>query len=279
MIIHTGGKNTVNLTSMQAKARRLRTHINMTALRASVLAMFAVSVAVTVWSMLVMHNHILHMAHVALITLTFLLIALYLLRSADIASLRFHRELRLRMTVDTGASFAEYLPEGAPVFNACVGALARNDIYVKDVEAMSALARLKTIAVEGNSESREGYPITKSTLFEMGIELTDDTSGCPVRIVLGSFDHESNKSVSFVLIKDKITHVLIAVYVSRAYIKFLLYNRALLIIAIVGAVALLAFGLYTYAAAAISVWAALQLIIVRQIEKKTSKLTFKSIKK
>jgi hypothetical protein len=73
---------------------------------------FALSVIVTALVMFVftdMRYHILHIAHEALSTLTFLLIALYLRKSAVIASLVTIKELRSRFEPD------ETLTEGASV--------------------------------------------------------------------------------------------------------------------------------------------------------------------
>ena len=271
--------------------------INMTALRIVILIAFLLSVAVTVWSMLstsggmahdsmamdsmpdggMAHNSILHIAHVVLITLTFLLIALYLYKSAEIASLTIFRELRLRMTVDQSAGFVEFLPHGSPVLNACVGALAKYGVYVSGAASMESLARQKTVAAKGNSASREGYAITKSTLAEMGVELSDRADDCPVNIILGQFDKDDGSSPDFVLVCDKVTHVLTAVYVSRLFVKHRLISRILLILALVCAAVLCVFRQFTYAGTALSLWAALLVISVRSLERKTARLSFKAI--
>ena len=249
----------------------------MAALRAAVLSLFAISVAVTVWSMLTMHNHILHIAHIAMISLTFLLLAVYLYKSAEIASLTVYRELRLRATVDKNAGFVDYLPNGAPILNACAGALAKKGICARSADVMTALAKLDVIAVTGNSESREGYVVTVETLSAMGIRLSDDTDSCPVRIILGPFDPETGKDFDFVLTHDKITHVLIAVYVSRLFVKTRRLALILLCCAIAAAIALSVFGLYTYAAAAFALWSASEIINVSRIVRKTARLTFNSV--
>ena len=268
------GKNTVNLTNIPA---RILSKLNMTALRIAVLSAFALSVAVTVWSMMAAHNHILHISHVVLATLTFLLIALYLHKSAEIVSLMIHRNLRFSLTVDSSAGFIEYSPKGAPVFNACVGALAKLGIFVKSASSMSAVAKLENIAVDGNSESREGYGATLSTLADMGLALSNDTDVCPVKIALRSFEPEGAGEFDFVLTQDKIAHVLAVVYISRLFVK---YSRITLILrwcALAVAAALLVFRQPTYAAAAIALLFASGVIIVHRIIRKTARMTFKSV--
>ena len=249
----------------------------MKALRAAVLIMFSVSVAITVWMMLTMHNHVLHITHITLITVTFLLIALYLHKSAEIASLTVYRELRLRLTVDQSAGFIEYLSSGVPIFNTCAGALAKKGIFVKSAGSMTALAKLDSIAVTGNSDTREGYNVTRDTLNDMKVKLSDDTDACPVKLILGQFAPETSPAYDFVLTQNKITHVLAAVYISRLYVRVLKLAWILLLCAIVIAAALIVFGLYTYAAASFALWSAFEVISVHRIVRKTARLTFKSV--
>ena len=224
------------------------------------------------------YDHLLHIAHVVLASLTFLLIFIYLSKSAEIASLKFHRELRLRMTVDPGAGFIEHMETGLPVYNACAGALAKNGIFVKNASSMRSLSKQRVIAAEGNSESRDGYAATKSTLAEMGITLSDDTNECPVKLVLGAFDRAHASSADFVLTNDKVAYILAAVFVSRVYARYTLCTRALLIAALVLAAALVVFGQVMYSVASLAVWSACEVILIRQIEKKTTRLTFDAIK-
>ena len=281
------GKSTVSSISMPTKVK-----INMTVLRAVILTSFLLSVAVTVWSIRSMDGsmthdnmmqdnmafgNVLHVTHVILITLTFLLIALYLYKSAEIASLTIHRELRLRMTVDKSAEFVEFLPYGAPVLNACVGALAKHDVFVRHADSMTSLARQKKIAAKGNSPSREGYAITKSTLEKMGAELSENAEECPVDIVLGPFDQTDGTYPDFILMCDKVTHMLTTVYVSRIFIRYKLFGRILFICALVCAVVLCAFRQFTYAGAVLALWASSLVISVRRIERKTTKLSFKTV--
>ena len=257
-----------------------KSKINMKALRIVVLSMFVLSVAVTTWSLLAMHSHyhhILNMTHVVMITLTFLLIAFYLYKSAELASLIVYRELSLRLSVDPSVGYIEYMPGGAPVFCACAGALAKKGIYVKSPGAMAALAGLKRIAITGNSESREGYIATEHTLEEMGVEFSDDTGSCPVKLMLGRFDADAYKEYDFILTNDKIAFVLAAIYISRLYVRFLRFSRVLLICALAAAVVLSIFKQFTFAGAAIAFWAASELLIVRMAETKTKRLTFKSV--
>ena len=268
------GRNTVSLTVILAKLK-----ISMAALRAAVLAMFAVSVVVTAWSMLSVHSHLLHIAHVALISLTFLLIALYLYKSAVLASHAVYREMRLRLTVDSSAGFIEHVPSGSPVLNACVGALARNGIYVRSELSLKSLARLGIIAVAGNYESREGYIATAATLSDMGVELSADVDSCPIKLKLGQFSPEAVPDYDFVLTHDKIAYILAAVYISRVYVRFALYGRLLSICALAAAVALPVFGYITYAAAAIAFLSASRILLVRRIERRTARLTFVSVVK
>ena len=251
----------------------------MTALRAAVLASFLISGTITVFSILEEHNHTLHMLHIGLATLTFVLITVYLLKSAEIASLRIHRELRFRTTVDPGAGFIEHVQKGSSVYNACAGALAKNGIVVKNTQSMTAMSKAKTVAAEGNSTAREGYAVTESTLSQMGLRLSADTIECPVRIVLGSFDPESEPRADFTVTSDKIAHVLIIVYVCKLFIKHRLYNRVLLLIALAAAAALIVYdyNLVMYASAVLAVWSACCVAQIRQIEKKTTRLTFEMI--
>ena len=251
--------------------------VSVEALRIAVLVFFALSVAATVWSYTAMHNHILHIAHIALITLTFLLIALYLRKSARIASLSAFRELRLRLTVDPGAVLIQHLREGAPVCNACTGALAKKGIYTGSANSLRILANLQTVAVAGSVEAREGYAATISTLAEMGVELSDDIGSCPIKIKLGPFDAGNDAEYDFVITQDKIAHLLAAIYISRVFVRFTLYSRVFAAVFIAAAAALSAFGYFTYAGAAIALLAASGVIMIRQIEKKTTRMTFKSV--
>ena len=332
----------------------------MIALRAAVMSSFSLTVAVTVWSLVERGNRTLQIVHTAIATLMFLLIALYLYKSAHMASLMVHRELRVRMTVDPDAGFIEYVKRGTVLFNACAGALAKSGIYVKDARSLTDLASAMVIAAEGNSVSREGYGITKSTLAQIGIGLSDDPSDCPVRIVLGKFvaagispyapvnaDSSSRSceadgvdgmqreagsvdgmqreagsvdgtqreadgvdgkqreagsvdgtqreadsvdgtqreadanafpcEADFALTSDKVTHVLTAYYMSRIYAKYIRYARASLICALAAAAALLFFRQIMYSAAVFAVWTAFLLILVRQVEKRTTRMTFAMI--
>lgn len=284
--------------------------VNMNALRAAVMSSFSLTVAVTVWSLLERGNQTLQIVHTAIATLMFLLIALYLYNSAHLASLMVHRELRVRMTVDPEAGFIEYVKTGSILFNACAGALAKSGIYVRGVQSLSALAYAQVVAAEGNSDSREGYGVTKSTLAQIGIGLSDDTGDCPVRIVLGKYDpagtlhytpsnaeaspcsSEADGSIGtqraavetafpgdadFALTSDKITHVLTAYYVSRIYVNYIKYSRASLACALAASAALIFLRQIMYSAAVIAVWAAFILILVRQVEKRTTRMTFAMI--
>ena len=245
-------------------------------MRAILLASFILTVAITVWALFA-HHHLLHMIHMALATFTFMLIALYLHKSAAIASLVAYRELHLRLTVDPCFQFILSVPTGTPVFNACAGALARSGIYVKGPAAMLSLSKLETVAAIGNSESRAGYSITKATLAKMNIRLSDDPRACPVQILLGSFQPESDIQFDFVLTQNKITHLLKAVYISRLYMRFRRLTIVLLIGSLAVATALIALGFLTYAGASIAVLGGSEVMIIHEIEKKTSRLSFSSV--
>lgn len=266
----------------------------MRALRVVVLALFALSVAITLWSVLASgsetHNahgsvgagiamltHVLHVAHVVLIVLTFLLIALYLLKSADIASLTLYRELKLRMTVDPDAGLIEFIPTGAPIFNACAGALAKKGIYVRSMAALTTLAKLKTVYAEGNSNSREGYDITVATLDLMGIKLSDNADSCPLRLLLGPFDPKKSTEYDFVLSNNKVTHILAAVFFSRVFARFSVISLIVLSCAIIAAVVLSVFMQFTFAAAAIALWSASEVLIIHRIARRTARLSFKTV--
>ena len=264
--------------SAQEVGKSSKNSLLMTVLRVAVLSSFVLSVAVTVWILLT-HNHMLHILHVILASLTFLLIAVYLLKSAELASLIVHRELRQRMTVDAGTGFIEHVWKGTPVFNACAGVLAKHGIFVKSAAALAGLSKLRTVAIEGNSLSREGYAVTKSTLTKIGVGLSADTSECPVKIVLGEFDPNAEAQGDFVLTSDKITHILIALFVSRVYKKYMVYSLILLIFALAAAAVLAVLNLVMYSAAAIAVWSACEVILIRQIERRTTRLSFDSIVK
>ena len=256
---------------------KVNPRMSMAMLRAVMLASFALMVAATVWSMLDRHKHMLHIAHVAFAILTFLLIALYLARSAEIASLTARRELRLRLAVDASYMFVELMREGSPVFNACTGALAKSGIYVKAAPAMAALAKLTTVAAYGNTKARDGYAATKVTLAEMGIELSDDPDACPVRIMLGPFDPADGTDCDFVLTHDKVAHMLKAVYISRLYVGYTRLTRVLLASALAVAAGLIAIGQAAYAGAAVAMWAAGEVAVVRAIEKRTAHMSFKTV--
>ena len=249
----------------------------MRALRVSVLTSFSASLAVTVWSMLATHNHVLHILHVILVSLTFLQIAVYLLKSAEIASLRNYRELCLRMTVDPDAAFIGSVRTGSPVFNACAGALAKYGIYVRQPDSMKTLEERRIIAAEGNSPSREGYEIARSTLTKIGFVFSDDPGDCPVSIFIGPFEYEHRETADFVLVCNKAAHLLTAAYISRVYLRHTKYDRILLIAACLCAAALLFFKQFPYAAAALAAGAAAEVYLVRHIERLTARLSFDSI--
>jgi len=252
--------------------------INMRVLRVAVLSAFVLSFASSVWFLLLARGSVpMYIAHAVSITLTFLLIALYLFESAKIASFTAYRELRLRQTVDPDLGFVEYLPVGAPIFNACVGALARKGIYVRSADSMHSLAKLETVAVDGSLESREGYSITMSVLSEMGVELVGSAHSCPVKLILGSFDLETGPEFDFVLTHDKIAHILIAVYMSRIFAKYSKLSLILLVCALVVTAVLLIAGQFAYIGAAIALWSASVVLSVYRIERKTLRLTFKSV--
>ena len=221
----------------------------------------------------------LHITHIALISITFLLIALYLYKSALIASHAAYREMRLRLTVDPSAEFIERVPNGGTIFNACAGAAAKMGIYVQSAKSLKALAKVKTVAADGSSASREGYSMTEKTLSEMGIEISDDTASCLVKMKLGHFCSEDDVEFDFVLTKDKIAHILAIVYISRAYVRFTKYAFIVMLFAIALAALMLILGQFTYAAAAIAIWSGTRIMLVRQIELKTTKMTFKSVTK
>lgn len=246
-------------------------------LRAVVLSAFVLSIVITVLSFLLLHNMTLHIIHIVLITLTFLLIALYLNQSASIASMTVYRELCLRLEVDPGVEFIKHLPVGAPIFNVCAGVLAKRGIYVRSADSMRTLAKLTAVAAAGNSESRDGYDITKKTLADMGVELSDDINACPVKLILGPFDLADSSGFDFVLTQNKVAHILAAVYLSRLFVRFTRLSRVLLICALAVTAALTAFGLFTYAAASIALWSASEVIFVHRITRRTVRLTFKSV--
>lgn len=285
MITSMAGKSTVNSINMRIDALKKGgkgggAHpgvLSIGALRIAVLAVFFLSVAVTALSLLFRHNHLLHIAHLTTATLTFLLIALYLIESADIASLRLSRELRLRGTVDAGYEFAGYIRAGSPLYNMCAGVLAKNGVYPGGAAAMSALAKCRTVAAAGNSASRQGYAVTKATLEKMGLTLSDNLDDCPVKIVLGPFDPVESPAADFTLTRDRITHLLTAVYISRIYVKYVRLTRILLFIALTAAAALLVLGQIPYAGAAIALWPAAEIMILRHIERTTARLSFQSV--
>ena len=241
------------------------------------MAVFVLSAVVTALSMLSAHNHMLHMAHVVLISLTFLLIAQYLVRSAAIASLRDKRELTLRMAMNPELEFVAYIPSGSPLFNACAGAMARYGIYIRSAQAMSALAKCNCVAVEGNALAREGYAATKATLEKMGMMLSDEASACPVRITLGPFKPLFGSEVDIALTRDKIAYLLVATYVSRLYARYTLLSRVLLVCSALCVVVMTAASLFTYAAMVVALWSTTTLLIVRRIERLTERLTFDSV--
>jgi hypothetical protein len=246
----------------------------MRVLRVAVLTAFALSVAVTALALFVFrHVHALHIVHVVLTTATFLLIALYLLKSAEIASLTAYRELRQRLTVDDSVAFIEHLPQGSPVFNICAGALAKSGIYVKNAGVLTTVSGLETIAATGNSRGREGYEVTRSTLERLGVALSDDAENAAVKIALGAYA----PGLDAALTRDKVTHLLKLVYIARVYEKSLRHSRIFVACAAAAAAGLLAFGLFTYAGAVVALWAAGGIFAVRDIERKTAKLSFEKI--
>jgi uncharacterized membrane protein len=246
----------------------------MRVLRVAVLTAFALSVAVTALALFVFrHVHALHIVHVVLTTATFLLIALYLLKSAEIASLTAYRELRQRLTVDSSVAFIAHLQQGSPLFNACAGALAKSGIYVKNAGVLLTVSKLEKIAATGNSRLREGYEVTKSALGKLGVKLSDDAENAAVKIALGAFAPELDAAIT----QNKVTHLLKLVYIARVYEKSLRRARIFAICAAVAAAGLLAFGQFTYAGAAIALWAAGGIFAVRDIERKTAKLSFEKI--
>ena len=279
------GRSTASLTSLPTKIK-----ISMNALRIAVLCAFALSVAVTTLSIIRTQTitceidghqshelRLLHITHVILLLLTFILLALYLIKSADIASLAAYREMRLRLTVDDSAGFIEHVPKGSPILNVCVGALAKKGIFVKSEHALTSLSMLKSLAVSGNSESREGYVKTKTTLADMGIELIETDESCPLKLALMPYMPETAHNYDFIFTGDKITHVLAAVHISRVYAKYTKYSILLFFCTIAAVSALLIFGQYTYAGAIIAFRAASWVLIVRRIERKTGRLTFQAI--
>jgi len=251
--------------------------INMHLLRSSIFAVFVLSIAVTVLSMVSAHNPMLHLAHVVLISLTFLLIALYLLKSAEIASLRNSRELTLRIAMNPELAFVAHIPSESPLFNVCAGVMAKYGVYIRSAQAMSALASCNCVAVEGDVSAREGYAATKATLEKMGVTLSDDASVCPVRITLGPFMPGLESEADIALTRDKIAYLLVVTYVSRLYARYSLLSRVLLICSVLCVAGMIAASQFTYAAMIVALWSTTTLLIVRRIERMTERLTFDSV--
>jgi hypothetical protein len=139
------------------------------------------SVIVTAAAMIVHHNHVLHIAHLVLVVLTFTLIALYLQLSCISA---------LKYAVNT--------------------VMSKSDIECS-LTALIKCAGLKTLAAEGNYPDREGYDITKSVFSQLGITLSNNANDCELRIVLGEGDGD------IILKQNKITHLLKVYYIARVY--------------------------------------------------------------
>ena len=266
------GKITASLTAMLTNIK-----INMRILRTAILAVFVLSIAVTALAMVAAHNPMLHMAHVVLISLTFLLIALYLVRSAEIASLRDKRELTLRIAMNPELAFVAHILSESPLFNVCAGVMAKYGVYIRSAQAMSALASCNCVAVEGDVSAREGYAATKATLEKMGVTLSDDASVCPVRITLGPFMPGLESEADIALTRDKIAYLLVVTYVSRLYARYSLLSRVLLICSVLCVAGMIAASQFTYAAMIVALWPASTLLIIRRIERLTERLTFNSV--
>ncbi|MDR2531008.1 MAG: hypothetical protein LBC65_05675 [Oscillospiraceae bacterium] len=217
--------------------------------------------------------HALHIAHELFGALFFVMLFVYLLISADIASKTAYRELKLRAAVDPKFEFIHQVPTSIPTFNVCAGALARSGIYVRSVVALTELGRCKTVAAKGNYPQREGYAITAETLAKIGVALSDDVKDCTVKITLG----EVEPHFDFAITQNKITHLLKCVHIARVYRKYSLLSVLILLGLGVAffTMTVLEWGVYRYAATTLI--GAVQIRFVRKIEDAASKLTFAKI--
>jgi cation transport ATPase len=308
-------------------------------LRTAIIAVFALSVAVTA-VMIFAHIVELHTAHVVLASLTFFLLAIYLWQSAKIASLATLRELRSRFAVAgtvgetvtsppnskiccngvivKGSSQVDESPlngkrkladktagdtvrcgtinyggelrvcvtdplrlvsdtviTGSPMFNVCAGALAKSGIYVRSSNVLIALAKAKTLAPLGNSPEREGYEVTHNALMKLGVELTE-TNDSGLRIVLCNYD-DFKGSADVEITHNKITHLLKAVYTAQMYYRYIVGIRWSAAAAIAAIALLAGTGQIMFAAMTLAVWQAVYVLAIRQLDRKTSKLSIEKI--
>ncbi len=244
-----------------------------------ILASFALGILSTVLHILSMHVHMLmpamhisHILHVILISITFFLLAIYLYLSACIASERYFRDLKNRLTVDSTVAYIEDMPAAEPIYNIFAGLLANKGIFIGFPNALRSVAFLDCLYIEGNSPSRSGYLRTLDALRKMGLTFSDQESADSVRIALGPY--ASNKSADIVITENRIAHVLLLVFVSRSYVRYKRILQFLFFIACMGAVCMVILEMYTYIFAFFAVWSGIYILLVRRAEIITAKPTF-----
>lgn len=248
-------------------------------MRVLILIVFPLAIITSVLHVLSMHvhvfmpiMHITHVLHVILITITFLLLSVYLYLSTYIASERAYRELRIRMAVDKTAAYIQDIPIASPVFNIFSGVLANKGIVIHSPVALQAVAFYDALDIDGNNHSRAGYAITESTLRKMGVALSDSRIENHMRIALGPYS--CNKDADIIITENRITHILFVVYVARLYVRYKRLIRLLFAVACAAAVCVAALGRFTYFFAAFAIWSGIYILLIRRAEIVTAKPTF-----
>ena len=274
MIIHTDGTSTVNWISLRAKLS-----LSLGILRIMILVSFALGILMTALHILSMHEnalmpamHVSHILHVILISITFFLLAIYLYLSACIASERYFRELKNRLSVDPTVAYIEDMHAAEPIYNIFAGLLANKGIIIGSPYALRSVAFMDRLYIEGNSPLRSGYSKTLESLRKMGMTFSDQELVGSVRIALGPY--AGNKSADIVITENRIAHALFLVYVSRFYVRYKRILQSLFLIAFIGAVCMVILGMYTYIFAFFAVWAGIYILFVRRAEIVTAKPTF-----
>ena len=268
------GMSIVNWINLKAKLEE-----SAGTLRVLILIVFPLAIITSVLHVLSMHvhvfmpiMHITHVLHVILISITFLLLSIYLYLSTCIASERTYRELRIRMAVDKAAAYIQDIPIAAPVFNIFSGVLANKGIVTHAPSALRAVAFYDALYIDGNSPSRAGYAKTVSTLSKMGVTLSDSRIDDHIQIALGPYS--SNKEADIVLTEDRITHTLFVVYVARLYVRYERLIHSLFLVACAVAICVAILGRYAYVFAAFAIWSGIYILLIRRAEIVTANPTF-----
>ncbi|MDR3310883.1 MAG: hypothetical protein LBS90_06005 [Oscillospiraceae bacterium] len=179
---------------------------------------------------------------------------------------------------------ADVMPEGGAVFNVCAAFLARSGIYVRGEYVLRNIAPSRKLTVRCAGANRAGLAKTRETLERMGVTLALEETGPESEIATGRQYRlcgfaEFDSYHDAVITHDKITHLLKLVYAARVYRRARAPVRFITVAAAGFAFgALCGFKLFALAALPFAVAGAVQLALLRRLEKNLARrVTFELV--